>query len=643
MYQKNHIGKSGFVWWYGVVENRNDPLFLGRCQIRIYGYHSDDLTQIPSADLPWAQPVIPPNASKTFSAPQEGEMIVGFFADDESAQMPVYLGVLPGIPSQAANQSKGFNDLRVKEQLDNAPVKPVSRLLTGTDGVLVKTENRTPYPRDIDVPTTSQLAINESTANTVIDFRLKNWVQVDSVNGSTWKEPVTGYNTLYPFNSTFESESGHVIQVDDTPGNERIMFAHRTGTTTEYYNSGTKLDKVVKDNYTIVHGSDFVYVQGKVVLTCDNVAHIRIKGAAVIEIDGDVDWKVGGNMNLTVGKNLNIKTAQDVNFDVGGNIEQVTQGSFHAQAGSTFDVLATGIVSLDGAIVMIDPLDLSGGGSPGATAAGIESPNGYNNPPEVTPTPEKIKPVKYPKPAVPAAILPPTDATKPENAMVSDTPQPAANTTDFLSSSTDICFTLPMMQAATFGTTPVSMLNKYLPGLNKLCTKYGINTPLRKSHFLAQIAHESGGFYTTEENLNYDAAGLIRTWPTLFDATTAPLYAHQPMKIANRAYANRMGNGDEASGDGWLYHGRGLIQLTGHDNYVRFANAIGMSLADAIAYLQTPDGAVESAGWFWASRSINLAADNNDINTVTKLVNGGLNGIQDRINRFDAVYPLTQQ
>jgi len=632
MYRKNFLGLEGFVWFIGVVENRQDPLYLGRCQVRIFGWHTDDLTQIPSADLPWAQPMMATNASNTTNAPKEGDMVIGFFTDGESGQMPVYLGVLPGIPANAATH-KGFNDLRQKDQLDNAPVKPLSRVLNSTNGVLMKTESKTPYPRNVDVPTTSPLAINESTTNTVIDFRLQNWVQVDSVGGTTWKEPITGYNTLYPFSSTMESESGNVFQIDDTPGNERIMLAHRTGTTSEYYNSGTKLEKIVKDNYTIVHGSDFAYVKGKLELTCDNVAHIRVKGKTTIEIDGDVDWKIGGQMNLSVGKGLNIKTGGNINYDVAGDIQQVTGGSYHAQSGGSFDALAAGNIGFDGATV-----NMNSGTAPGTSPTGIAAPNAYNNPADIVPLPEKIQPVKYPKPAIPSSVLPPTTA-KPETIVINETP-PVTNTADYIANTqSGVCFTLPMLQACA-PQTPAATLNAFLPSLNKLCAKYGINTQLRKAHFLSQVAHESGGFVFTQENLNYSAQGLLATFPSYFTAATAAQYARNPTAIANHVYANRMGNGDESSGDGWSYHGRGLIQLTGHDNYARFANAIGLSLTDTIAYLQTTDGAVESAGWFWASRFINTAADDNNIQQVTKLVNGGLNGIQDRITRFNAVYPL---
>jgi putative chitinase len=116
--------------------------------------------------------------------------------------------------------------------------------------------------------------------------------------------------------------------------------------------------------------------------------------------------------------------------------------------------------------------------------------------------------------------------------------------------------------------------------------------------------------------------------------TIAAQYARQQQKIANRVYANRMGNGDEASGDGWRYRGRGAIQLTGKNNYIGFAHDMGMSLEDAIAYLETPEGAIMSAGWFWNNNKLNAIADKNDVTAMTKAINGGTNGLDDRARLY---------
>ena len=164
-----------------------------------------------------------------------------------------------------------------------------------------------------------------------------------------------------------------------------------------------------------------------------------------------------------------------------------------------------------------------------------------------------------------------------------------------------------------------------------LSTKYEINSPLRLAHFLAQCAHESGGFRVTEENLNYKAEGLVATFHKYFpDEDTAQEYAHNPEKIANRVYANRMGNGDENSGDGYHFRGHGLIQLTGRHNYTYMSQDFGVSLDEVVEFLATPKGAVESAGWFWNNSKVNSAADEDNCEAVTRKVNGGTIGLDER-------------
>lgn len=171
--------------------------------------------------------------------------------------------------------------------------------------------------------------------------------------------------------------------------------------------------------------------------------------------------------------------------------------------------------------------------------------------------------------------------------------------------------------------------------LQGTCKAYQINTPMRIAMFLAQIAHESAGLTRLVENLNYSAEGLMRTWPTRFPTLdVAQQYAREPEKIANRVYANRMGNGDEASGDGWKYRGRGLIQITGKSNYKEFADAIGEDYVADPDLLRQPVNAALSAGWFWAERSINRVADTGSVEAVTKIINGGTHGLADRQRRF---------
>jgi len=172
-----------------------------------------------------------------------------------------------------------------------------------------------------------------------------------------------------------------------------------------------------------------------------------------------------------------------------------------------------------------------------------------------------------------------------------------------------------------------------------ICTilpEYEINTPHRVAAFLAQCAHESGGFKFLKENFNYKAESLLKVFPKYFKTLDeAKQYEKRPEKIANKIYGSRMGNGDEASGDGFRYCGRGLIQLTGKDNYSWFAASLEIPVEEASEYLETFEGAVQSACWFWETNNLNQWADKGDILTLTKRINGGTIGLEDRIKHYN--------
>ncbi len=172
--------------------------------------------------------------------------------------------------------------------------------------------------------------------------------------------------------------------------------------------------------------------------------------------------------------------------------------------------------------------------------------------------------------------------------------------------------------------------------LQQLLPQYEINTPDRIAAFLAQCAHESGGFVFIKENLNYRWQSLRKVFPKYFPTDAlAQQYEKQPQKIANRVYANRMGNGPEESGDGYKFCGRGLIQVTGRDNYSWFAASLQISPEEASEYMETFEGAAQSACWFWESNSLNQWADKQDILTLTKRINGGTIGLEDRKKHYE--------
>jgi len=171
--------------------------------------------------------------------------------------------------------------------------------------------------------------------------------------------------------------------------------------------------------------------------------------------------------------------------------------------------------------------------------------------------------------------------------------------------------------------------------LEQLLPEYEIDTPQRIAAFIAQCSHESGGFTTLKENLNYRAVTLRKVFPKYFTEAAAEQFAGKAEAIANRVYANRMGNGPEESGDGYRYCGRGLIQLTGKDNYQNFADSLEIDVEELPEYLGTFEGAVQSACWFWENNNLNQWADKGDIVTLTKRINGGTIGLEDRIKHYE--------
>jgi putative chitinase len=172
---------------------------------------------------------------------------------------------------------------------------------------------------------------------------------------------------------------------------------------------------------------------------------------------------------------------------------------------------------------------------------------------------------------------------------------------------------------------------QYVAPLNATAERFQINSPRRVACWLGQLAHESASFSRVVENLNYSAAGLLKTFPKYFDADLAEEYARNPARIASRVYGGRMGNGSEATRDGWHYRGRGLIQITGRENYQRCGDALGVDLIKRQSLLEQPMYAALSAGWYWHQARLNDRADRMDIAGITRAINGGTNGAADRV------------
>ena len=263
--EQNFAGKDGFIWWTGFVEDRQDPLKLGRCRVRCVGWDIDDKMLLPTKDLRWATPLLPTNNSNPYAI-KEGDMVMGFFLDGENAQERIIMGVFPRIPLVPANPQKAYFDPRTSDQLSNSPVKP--------------NESATNYPRKLDEPTTSRLSRNENIEDSIVS--LKKQKKLPKV------EPDPYYAAKYPYNNVYESESGHALEFDDTKDKERIHLYHRSGSYVEYGPKGDRAERIQKDKFTVVVGNEEVYV----------------KGYVKVYVDGNVDMEVGGTYKVRSSGNM---------------------------------------------------------------------------------------------------------------------------------------------------------------------------------------------------------------------------------------------------------------------------------------------------------------------------------------------------
>ena len=313
MSENYFMGLDGFVWFTGVVEDRNDPDKLGRVRVRCLGFHTENLNDIPTADLPWAtvmHPVTNPSMQGLGQTPSflvEGTWVVGFFTDAKEKQQPIIMGTLPGKPSTAPDDTKGFSD---PNKVYPATALPASG--HGTD----KDENNYSTETKFFESDTNRLARNDvdaeniaTTPHNIIALKeegrtksvtIANTVDEDSESGQeTWAEPESTYAAVYPKNHVFETESGHIKEYDDTTDAERIQEYHKSGTFYEIDKDGNKTTRIVKDNYEIIAGSDFVNVKGTANLTIDANCNTHIKGNWNIQVDGTKTEVVTGAVSET--------------------------------------------------------------------------------------------------------------------------------------------------------------------------------------------------------------------------------------------------------------------------------------------------------------------------------------------------------
>lgn len=295
---KNLYTQEGFFWWVGVVESRNDPLFLGRCKVRIFGYHTSDLSQLPTDDLPWCAPIQPITSAaisgigSTPLGPVEGSWVVGFFLDGEDCQQPVMFGTIGGAHNKEyvlenKDKDEGFKDPNKKYPLQSRLNRSdVNRLALGIASETI-------------IPMKNAQRIK----NVKLPFDL-----------GEWSEPDIVYAAKYPFNHVIETESGHTIELDDTAGAERIHVYHKSGTYVEITPTGSMIRKVKGNSYEIVTKNNNISIAGAANISIGGSANVTVASNCNIEVDGDVKIHSHNNIELKAAKNITLAAGKDINI-----------------------------------------------------------------------------------------------------------------------------------------------------------------------------------------------------------------------------------------------------------------------------------------------------------------------------------------
>lgn len=312
MIDKSFYGKSSeFAWFLGIVEDRQDPILLGRVRVRCYGWHTDDLALMPTKSLPWAlvgSPTTSASVSGLGASPSglvEGSLVFGFFLDGLDAQQPMILSAVAGIPAELAKNFRGFFDPR-----KSTTGFPVNSIL-----------GRAPtYPAVADEPDSNRLARAENTNISALALRTYS-DSVFGADGVIAYQPTSPYQAKFPFNHVTQTESGHTVEFDDTVGHERISETHRSGTFREIGPDGSLTHRTVGSNYEVIQGNSTEHVVGKHVVVVD--------GAHTISINNDLTVQVvRGNYNLIVTSgNATLTIAGNLTINASGNITQTAIGT----------------------------------------------------------------------------------------------------------------------------------------------------------------------------------------------------------------------------------------------------------------------------------------------------------------------------
>src|SRR5210317_912695 len=361
---KNFSGRNGFYWFTGVVEDRHDPQYLGRVRVRCIGLHTDDKIELPTADLPWASCILPTTSAaisglgQSPSAMVEGTWCFGYFRDGENMQEPVVLGSIPGRPFELANTNKGFYD---------------------PNGV---------YPKYKDEVDTNRLAVNlkedGSETNPHLSLTLRRSTRITGVatadfnpvtaangedilgsDGDTFDQPEIPYSAVYPYNRVFESESGHIMEYDDTNGHERIHQRHMSGTSYEISPDGTQTEIIKGDHYTFTKGKRQALIEGNCDISIDGRHKLYLNKSGTLNNHYDIQIGPNANINIQVDKgninvvtvdgNINVNSGGDYNVKVAGNYTTAIGGNKVETVSGTKTSTTTGAVTHIGATIDLNP------------------------------------------------------------------------------------------------------------------------------------------------------------------------------------------------------------------------------------------------------------------------------------------------
>lgn len=327
------MGKNGFVWWQGVVEDIYDPLRLGRVRVRVLGWHTDDKTEIPTESLPWAAVMMPANnpfvSGKGWSPNGllQGSWVIGFYRDGLNGQEPVVMGTIGGInmikvpvPSVlqmpfgwtneyvAAAMKSTENEIKalVNKTRDDTGLKPnqlPKNPAVDTEKGFSDPEGIYPMISRMGEADTNRLARGENIAYTIVNKKNSSRVSTETAIAGYWAEPVSAYAAQYPFNTVYESQAGHVIEYDDTPGAERLHWYHCSGTFNEIHPKGSEVHKVVGNAWDITLNDKMIYVKGNASFNAGKTLKIMMGKDLDIEVAGDAKMYIKGNMTTDVGGN----------------------------------------------------------------------------------------------------------------------------------------------------------------------------------------------------------------------------------------------------------------------------------------------------------------------------------------------------